>query len=271
VEIFGQVSEVVELLLERASGRVPAADKEWVDGIRGHDRKRRERLNRELAEARPGADGAMHPYRLLGALKEALRPDAIVVADGGDILSFARIVLNGSAYLDPGGFGCLGIGVPFGIAAALACPDKQVVVVTGDGAFGINAMDIDTARRHNARAVFVVANNGAWSIERNDQIETYDRRIVGTELAGCDHAALARSLGLHAERVEDPRDLSAAFRRAFDHAPALVDVVVTRDASSPDALSGLPVIPDTQPLASWDRAEKNRATETPKNPSGRNE
>jgi len=269
VEIFGSVSQVIELLLQQASGRAPATNRGWVEGIRNHDRERRERLNRELAGAGPGADGAMHPYRLLGALKKALRPDAIVVADGGDILSFARIVLNGSAYLDPGGFGCLGVGVPFGIAAALACPDKQVVVVTGDGAFGINAMDIDTARRHNARAVFVVANNGAWSIERNDQIETYGRRIVGTELPGCDHAALARSLGLHAERVEDPGDLAAAFQRAFDHAPALVDVVVTRDASSPDALSGLPVIPDTQPLDSWDRAEKNRAAETVKNASWR--
>jgi len=105
-----------------------------------------------------------------------------------------------------------------------------------------------------------VANNAAWSIERNDQIETYDSRIVGTELPGCDHAAMARALGLHAERVEDPADLTDAYRRAFDHAPALVDVVVTRDASSPDALSGLPVIPDLQPLGSWDRAEKERIT-----------
>ncbi|MBW1790504.1 MAG: thiamine pyrophosphate-binding protein [Deltaproteobacteria bacterium] len=233
VEIAGEVSVVLERILALASKRVPSTDHDWVAGIQDYDRPRRKKLSRELSQAGPGADGAMHPYRLLGGLREVL---------------------------DPGGFGCLGVGVPFGIAAALAHPEKQVVVVTGDGAFGLNAMDLDTAKRHNARVVFVVANNAAWSIERNDQIETYDSRIVGTELPDCDHAALARALGLYAERVEDPADLAGAYQRAFEHAPALVDVVVTRDASSPDALSGLPVIPDLQPLGSWDKAEKERVT-----------
>jgi acetolactate synthase-1/2/3 large subunit len=133
-----------------------------------------------------------------------------------------------------------------------------VVVVTGDGAFGLNAMDIDTAKRHGARVVFVVANNAAWSIEKNDQIETYGSRVVGTELPHCDYAALAVALGVHAERVEDPAELPEAYVRAFENAPALVDVIVTQDASSPDARSGLPVIPDTQPLGSWDQMEKTR-------------
>jgi acetolactate synthase-1/2/3 large subunit len=161
-------------------------------------------------------------------------------------------------YMDSGGFGCLGVGVPFGIAAALAYPDKQVVVVSGDGSFGINAIDLDTARRHGARVVFVVANNYAWNIELNDQIASYDGRIVGTELPSCDYAGLARALGLHAERIEDPAKLPDALKQALEKAPSLLDVIVTRDAVSPDGRSGIPVIPDMQPLVRWDEMERVR-------------
>ena len=258
VEIFGSSAKVLEAILSAAGERKPSTDPAWVDENRRQDRERRDRLRRTLADAAPGKDGAMHPYRLLGCVREALDQDAVVVADGGDILSFARVVLTGSEYLDPGGLGCLGVGVPFGIAAALACPERQVVVVTGDGAFGFNAVEIDTARRHGARVVFVVANNAAWNIERTDQIETYEGRIVGTELPSCDYAALARSFGLHGERVENPDDLPGALQRAFSEAPALLDVVVTRDAISADFRSGLAGVPDTQPLSTWDRLEKAR-------------
>jgi acetolactate synthase-1/2/3 large subunit len=150
------------------------------------------------------------------------------------------------------------VGVPFGIASALAYPQRQIVVVTGDGSFGFNAIELDTCKRHGARVVFVVANNAGWNIERNDQINNYDGRIVGTELEGCDYAAFARALGLHGERVEDVAKLPQALKKAFDLAPALVDVVVTRDATSPDALSGLAGIPDLQALSSWDKLEKAR-------------
>ena len=146
----------------------------------------------------------MHPNRIFAALHAALRPDAITIADGGDILSFARMGLPPRTYLDSGTFGCLGVGVPYGVAAALLHPDRQVVVVSGDGAFGINAMEIDSAKRHGAKAVFIVANNAAWNIERLDQEMNYGGRVVGTTLQWSDYAAMARAFGLHAERVTDP-------------------------------------------------------------------
>ena len=108
--------------------------------------------------------------------------------------------------MDAGAFGCLGVGVPFAIAAALALPDRQVISVNGDGAFGINAMEIDTAVRHGAKAVFIVSNNAAWNIERLDQEMNYGGRVVGTTLRHSDYAAMARALGAHGERVEDPAD-----------------------------------------------------------------
>jgi len=258
MELFGTVSEVLEGILEAAGDRPAAADRAWMKDLREKDRRRREDLHRELSQAAPGADGRMHPYRLLGCLRQALGPHAIVVADGGDILSFCRVAFNGWRYLDPGPLGCLGVGVPYGIGAALAFPSRQVVVVTGDGSFGFNAMELETAKRHNARVLFVVANNSAWNIERNDQLENYAGRLIGVELGDADYAAMARSLGVHGERVERVEDLPGALERALGEAPALIDVLVTRDAVSPDGRSGLPRVPDTQPLTTWDQMEKSR-------------
>ena len=116
--------------------------------------------------------------------------------------------------MDAGAFGCLGVGVPFAIAAALAMPDRQVISVNGDGAFGINAMEIDTAVRHEAKVIFIVSNNAAWNIERLDQEMNYGGRVVGTTLRHSDYAAMARALGLHGERVEKPEDLQGALQRA---------------------------------------------------------
>jgi acetolactate synthase-1/2/3 large subunit len=180
------------------------------------------------------------------------------VADGGDLLSFARMGLEPRTYLDAGAFGCLGVGTPYGVTAALLNPGRQVVVVTGDGAFGINAMEIDTAARHGAKVVVIVANNAAWNIERYDQEVNYGGRVVGTTLAWSDYAAMARALGLHGERVTDPARLTAAIREAFAKAPALIDVVVTQHAPSSDAGKGLGWVPDYQALTAWDDAEQAR-------------
>ena len=130
-----------------------------------------------------------------------------------------------------------------------------VLVATGDGSFGFNAIELDTAVRHRAAPVFVVANNGAWQIEVHDQTSTYGR-VAGTKLQFADHAAMARAFGMHAERVERADDLPGAIDRAFARRPSLLDVVVTPEAVSADAKSGLAWVPDLQPLAAWDEAER---------------
>ncbi|MEI9899493.1 MAG: thiamine pyrophosphate-dependent enzyme [Hyphomicrobium sp.] len=200
-------------------------------------------------------NGLMHPNTLLNAVQDVLADDAILITDGGDFLSFCRVGLSAATVLDPGSFGCIGIGVPFGIAAALARPDRQVVVATGDGAFGFNAIELDTAVRHRAPLVIVVANNGAWQIEVHDQKVSHGR-IVGTELRFSDYAGMARAFGMHAERVEDPKELPAALERALANRPALLDVVVSPEAVSSDAKSGLAWVPDSNPWAAWDEAER---------------
>jgi acetolactate synthase-1/2/3 large subunit len=255
VEILASCDLTLQAMLEVAAERTPAADKTWLENLRQQHQERSEKLSLSMRNAKPGSDGLMHPNQILSALRDVVDDDAILVADGGDFLSFARVGLPASTYLDPGSLGCIGVGTPLGVAASLVCPDKTVVVATGDGAFGFNAMELDTAVRHNAPLLVVVANNGAWAIEVRDQIESYGK-VVGTRLKFSDYAAMAKGLGLYAERVERAEDLNAAIERALANRPALLDVLVTPEAVSSDAKSGLAWVPDLQALGTWDEAEQ---------------
>ena len=257
-ELFATPALALSAIVAAARGRASAVDRTWTAQTRAKHLERAASYGKKLATAPSGSDGRMHPNRIFAAIRSVVPADAIAIADGGDILSFARVGLTQPTYLDSGTFGCLGVGVPFAVAAALACPDRTVVSVNGDGAFGFNAMEIDTAVRHGARAVFVVANNAAWNIERYDQMVNYDGRVVGTELRDTDYAGLATALGAHGERVDDPEQLEGALRRAIANAPALIDVKVTREAVSSDAGRGLGYVPTYQALATWDEAERIR-------------
>lgn len=256
-EILADVGHALDRLTETLGNDAGARDQAWLDGLRAKHRERIEKGEKTQAPQR-GADGKIHPMAIFEALKHKVAADHVGIADGGDLLSFARVGMTARTYMDAGAFGCLGVGVPFAVAAALAYPDRQVVSVNGDGAYGINAMEIDTAVRHGAKAVFIVSNNGAWNIERFDQEYNYGGRVVGTTLGEADYAAMARALGAHGERVEDPADLSAALDRAFANAPAVVDVVTSREAVSSDAQKGLGFVPDYQALTAWDDAERKR-------------
>jgi acetolactate synthase-1/2/3 large subunit len=255
VEILATPREALRELVEAAGNRASAADRGWAEKLRRGHEERSQKLRRSMASAPAGTDGRLHPNRVLAALQEAMGPGAIAITDGGDFLSFARVGLSAPMMLDPGPFGCIGIGVPYGIAASLAFPDRPVVVASGDGAFGFNAIEVDTAVRHKVPVLIVVANNGAWQIEVHDQTVTYGK-VVGTRLQFSDHAAMARAFGMHAERVETEDQLKPAIERALAHRPALLDVVVTTEAVSSDAKTGLAWVPDLQPLAAWDEAER---------------
>lgn len=234
----------------------PALDREWAEGVRSKHVARASGGNRETPQT--GSDGKIHPMAIFDALKDVAAPDYIAVADGGDLLSFARVGLDAGTYLDAGAFGCLGVGVPYANAASLAFPDRQVICVTGDGAYGLNAMEIDTAVRQGAKPVIIVSNNAAWNIERFDQSDNYGGRVVGTLLRHSDYAGMAQALGLYGERVENPADLPGAIARALESAPAVIDVVTSQDAVSSDAKKGLGFVPDYQPLIYWDDAERKR-------------
>jgi len=260
-ELLAAPDLALAAMLEVAGNREANIDKVWADGLR---RRHRERLASAAGkqQAPTGADGKIHPRAIFDAIADLVPRECIAIADGGDLLSFARTGLRATTYMDAGAFGCLGVGVPFAIAAALALPDRQVISVNGDGAFGINAMEIDTAVRHGAKCVFVVSNNAAWNIERLDQQLNYGGRVVGTTLRHSDYAAMARALGLHGERVEKPEALRPALQKALQNAPALVDVVTSQTVMSSDAQKGLGFVPDYQALTAWDEAEQKRRRAT---------
>ena len=256
-ELRGDVSATLKALLE-ADAVPERPDAAWIESMRAYNREKTEKFMAGLGRQSRGSDGRMHPQSLLAALNEFIDGDTIVVADGGDILSFARAALRAETYLDPGALGCLGVGVPFATSAALNFPDRRVIAVIGDGSFGLTAMEIDTAVRSGARAVFVVANNEAWGIERNDQLVGYDGNLIGVDLPGCRYDLVAEGLGAYAQRIERPEDLPDAIECALESAPALLDVAVTKEAESPDFKNGLAGVPDRQALEAWDRAEKRR-------------
>jgi acetolactate synthase-1/2/3 large subunit len=254
-ELLSDCGLTLDAITAAAEGRATAVDRAWADGLRARHDERAAKLASTMRTAESDDAGRIHPNRLLACLQDALGRDAVVVADGGDFLSFARVGLDAATWLDPGPLGCIGIGTPFGIAAALAFPGRMVAVVTGDGAFGFNAMEIDTAVRHRAPLLIVVANNGAWQIEVHDQQQTWGR-VVGTTLQSADHASMARAFGMHGERVTDVAALPGAIERALRNRPALLDVVVRPDVVSSDGKTGLAWVPDLQALAAWDDAER---------------
>jgi acetolactate synthase I/II/III large subunit len=257
-ELLASPELALDAMVQAAGNREARIDKAWADGLR---RRHRERMTAsQSAKDRPttGIDGKIHPGAIFDALAAVVPADYIAIADGGDLLSFARTGMRANTYMDAGAFGCLGVGVPFAVAAALALPGRTVVSVNGDGAFGINAMEIDTAVRHGAKVVFIVSNNAAWNIERLDQEMNYGGRVVGTTLRHSDYAALGRALGAYGERVESPADLQGALQRALQNAPAVIDVVTSQSVLSSDAQKGLGFVPDYQALTAWDEAERKR-------------
>ena len=171
----------------------------------------------------------MHPLRLCKEIREFLDRDAILSVDGNEILHFGRQSLPTFVpghRLNSGVTGTMGVGLPYGIGAKIAKPDKQVLVLHGDGSMGMNAMELDTCVRHNIPVVTVISNNAGWTAR------TPDRRKPGRELGFTNFDGMARELGGYGERVEDPNEIKPALQRAFDSGkPAVINAIVEPTAA----------------------------------------
>lgn len=257
--LLGTVELTLDGLSERLERLGIAGSRDWLTQMRTEHVARSARLTASLESAPEDEQGRINPNRLLAELRKRMQPEAVFIADGGDILSLARVALNGSTYLDPGPLGCIGLATPFAVGAAKAAPGRQVVAVTGDGAFGFTAMEIDTAVRHKAPVMIVISNNGSWAIEVRDQQQSFGK-VVGTELQFADYAGMARSFGMKAWRVTRHEEigpaLDAAFAALADGEPVLIDAVTSPEVASSDSKSGLAWVPDHQALEAWDKAER---------------
>jgi len=253
VEVCADVDAVLQRLVE-LEAKPSAPDTAWQNELKSANVAKTSTTKAHP----PGSDGRMHPLTLIAAINRLVDTQTVCIVDGGDILSFARVGLRARTYLDLGPFGCLGSGAPYAVAASLTYPERRVIALIGDGSFGFGALEVETAVRSGARALFIVANNDAWNIERQDQLLKYPDQELGTTLTPCRYDLLAKSLGAYGERVERAEDLAAAFERALANLPAVVDVAVTRDAASPDTKSGLANVPPLHATQSWDDAERGK-------------
>jgi acetolactate synthase-1/2/3 large subunit len=203
--------------------RVAPAD--WCERLRDE-----ERAARAADEARLASDASpIDPVRVYGELRTRLARDAIVVGDGGDFVSYAGRYVDTytpGCFLGPGPYGCLGSGTGYALAAALAHPERQTVVLYGDGALGFSLGDLDSLARHRANVVAVVGNNGIWGLEKHPMQGLFGYDVLCDLAPGTRYDLVAQDLGCHGELVEEPGGLGPALDRAFAYdGPALVNVL----------------------------------------------
>jgi acetolactate synthase-1/2/3 large subunit len=209
-----------------------------------------ERLG-EAAAAAVAADAELlasdadpiHPMRIYGELNRVLDDDAVVIGDGGDFVSYAGKHIEPHApgnWLDPGPFGCLGTGLGYAIAARLARPSAQVVLLLGDGAAGFSLMDVDTLVRHRLPVVMVCGNNGAWGLEKHPMRMLYGYDVAADLQPQCRYDEVVRALGGAGELVTEPGEIGPALRRAFDaDVPYMVNIATDPEIAYPRSTTGI--------------------------------
>ena len=201
--------------------------------MRAAETERRDAERAELEDDR----APLHPMRLYAELARVLDRDAIVVGDGGDFVSYAGRVVDSyqpGCWLDPGPFGCLGTGPGYALAAKLAHPERQVVLMLGDGAFGFSGMEFDTLARHGVNVVGVMGNNGIWALEKHPMEFLYGYSVAADLRPGTRYDQVVEALGGYGELVERPADVAPAIERAFESGrPALVNVLTDPTVAYP--------------------------------------
>src|SRR5438105_2896806 len=228
VPIAGDARAVLEQLRAEAEGKVnPRLYAGWTGKLRTLDAEK----SSEMDKAMSNDNTPIHPLRLCKEVRDFLRRDALLVVDGQEILNFGRQAIPTYVpghRLNSGAFGTMGVGLPYGVGAKVAKPDTQVLVLHGDGSFGINAMDIDTAVRHKIPVVVVISNNGGWTA---DAPWTRPLPKPGRNLGHTRYDKVAQELGAHGEFVEKPHEIRPALERAYASGkPAVVNVITDNKA-----------------------------------------
>ena len=223
VPIAGDARAVLEQLRAEADGKIqPKHYSAWTGKLRTLDAEK----SAEMDKAMSADTAPIHPLRLCKEVRDFLRRDAILVVDGQEILNYGRQAIPtfvAGHRLNSGTLGTMGVGLPFGVGAKVAQPDAQVLVLHGDGSYGINAMEIDTAVRHKIPVVVVISNNGGWTANA-----PWTRPLPkpGRNLGHTRYDRVAQELGAHGEFVEKPHEIRPALERAFASGkPAVVNVI----------------------------------------------
>jgi len=231
---IGILGDVGVVLGQFADGIKKNSHEEWVVQLRTG----REQLV-QLAGAMIASDQVpIHPLRLFGEIAQFVDRDTVVCVDGGDVAVWGSLALPA---LGPGRFishassifGCLGVGVPYAIAAKLANPDKKVILTTGDGSFGLTMMEYDTALRHNIPFVTIIGNDKCWGmIDR--PVKSQRGKSYACQLGHTRYDKIVEAMGGHGEYVEKPDEIGPAIQRALDSGlPACVNVMTDPEIGPP--------------------------------------
>jgi thiamine pyrophosphate-dependent acetolactate synthase large subunit-like protein len=207
IPIVGDCKAVLGQLLDGIKGKLtPNNFKAWRQKL--HDGEQQKRT--AAGANRPAEDGDIHPVRMLEAVRDFAKRDAILCVDGQETLNFGRQTMPTFApghRLNSGPFGTMGVGLPFGVGAKVACPDKQVIVVHGDGSMGMNAMEMDTAIRHKIPLLIVISLNGGWTGDPK-------REKPGRDLGYMRYDKICEALGGYGEYITKAEDITPALERA---------------------------------------------------------
>ncbi len=230
-ELYGDLAGTLRALAGAAAGGSPT--RAWLERLRGIETELRAGEREQLADPR----APLHPLRVYAELAEVLDRDAIVICDGGDFASYAGRAIDSfqpGCWLDPGPFGCLGCGPGYALAAKLARPGRQVVLLLGDGAFGFSGMEWDTLARHGVGVVGVIGNNGIWGLEKHPMEFLYGYSVVADLRPGTRYDRVVEALGGHGSLVREPAELRPALERALAAGgPALVNVLTDPSVAYP--------------------------------------
>ena len=220
----------LEALAGEMSGFKPD-HKPWLAELREAENKTRAQMEEWMASDRT----PIHPFRLCAEIANFVDENTIVVGDGGDIVSHASKILpvnQPGQWYDPGPFGTLGVGTCFCMAINSVYPNKRILMVNGDGAFGLNGFDFDTFVRFNIPVVSVVGNDRQWGQIIVGQKAMYGKdRVIASELGdNCRYDKIVEGMGGHGEYVTDPNEIRPAIERAFASGkPACVNVIMDRE------------------------------------------
>jgi acetolactate synthase-1/2/3 large subunit len=230
VAIFGDLKAALGALAAASGMQGPS---QWLDEL--HDAEAKVRSGEE-AVTRSDAS-PVHPARLITEVDRFIDQDAIVIGDGGDFVAFAGRLIERAKpglWVDPGPFGCLGSGPGYAMAAKLAHPDRQVVLLSGDGAFGFSAMEFDTMVRHRIPVVCVIGNNGIWALEKHPMMSMLGVSIAADLGPRTRYDKVVEALGGYGELVDRPDQIRPALERALASGlPACINVICDPGAQYP--------------------------------------
>ncbi|MEM2947854.1 MAG: thiamine pyrophosphate-binding protein, partial [Candidatus Bathyarchaeia archaeon] len=237
LSIVGDAKSILKALLEALKRYTPPRKENPFL----QDYKRLERMWLDNFEELSRLDTVpIHPLRVVREVREFFPRDAITVVDGGNTAVwcfYLNRVYEPNTFIScvSGDSGHLGAGIPYAIAAKLAYPSRQVYCITGDGAFGLNIQDLETASRLKLPIVFVVLDDCAWGMIRTGQTLYYSKRYIGVEFSDIRYDEIARGMNCYGERIVEPEQIRPALERAVRSGkPAVLDVKVDREAIPPD-------------------------------------